>query len=444
MLIEFSIGNFRSFRDKVTFSMVAAALKSKNPQVDDNNVFSVEGQPTLLTSAAIYGANASGKSNLIKAIGFMRKFVLNSTKETQAVGAIGAEPFALHTETAGKPSHFEMVFVADDIRYRYGFEATTERVVSEWLFHVPTKVEARLFERTQDEFHLSGVFKEGKGIQEKTRPNTLFLSAVAQWNGEIAQRIVTWFRKLGIASGLEDTMMRFHTMESLAEGDYQERIIEMIRSMDLAIEKVTVEMKPMPEIDPSISDRLKEAIRLVREKIHVREELGSTNMGVATTHHRFDADGNRVDLVNFDMDKQESDGTQKLFALSGPIVRALQEGRVLIVDELDARLHPLMTCGLVKLFNSRETNPRHAQLIFTTHDTNLLDKDLFRRDQIWFTEKDRQGATDLYSLAEFKIKTASQSKSAVRNDASFEKDYIAGRYGAIPFLGDLHRMGEGQ
>lgn len=438
MLIEFSIGNFRSFRDKVTFSMVAAALKSKDPRVDDNNVFTLEGQPALLTSAAIYGANASGKSNLIKAIGFMRNFVLNSTKETQAVGAIGAEPFALNTETAGKPSHFEMVFVADDIRYRYGFEATSERVVSEWLFHVPTKVEARLFERIQDEFHLSGVFKEGKGIQEKTRPNTLFLSAVAQWNGEIAHKIVTWFRRLGIASGLEDTGMRFHTMQNLAEGDHQEQIIEMIRSMDLAIEQVAMKKKPMPEINPNMPERLKEVIRLLME------EQGGINMGVVTTHQRFDADGNRVDLVNFDMDEQESDGTQKLFALSGSIVRALQEGRVLIVDELDARLHPLMTCGLVKLFNSRETNPRHAQLIFTTHDTNLLDKDLFRRDQIWFTEKDRQGATDLYSLAEFKIKTASQSKSAVRNDASFEKDYIAGRYGAIPFLGNLHRMGEGQ
>lgn len=242
--------------------------------------------------------------------------------------------------------------------------------------------------------------------------------------------------------------MRFHTMKNLAEGEHQEQIIEMIRAMDLAIEQVAVKKKPMPEINPNIPEglpeRLKEAFRIVREEIHVMEEQGGVNMGGVTIHHRFDADGNRVDLVNFDMDNQESDGTQKLFALSGPIVGALQEGRVLIVDELDARLHPLMTCGLVKLFNSRETNPRHAQLIFTTHDTNLLDKELFRRDQIWFTEKDRQGATDLYSLAEFRIKTASQSKSAVRNDASFEKDYIAGRYGAIPFLGDLHRMGKGQ
>jgi uncharacterized protein len=439
MLIEFSIGNFRSFRDKVTFSMVAAALKSKDPQVDDNNVFTLEGQPALLTSAAIYGANASGKSNLIKAIGFMRNFVLNSTKETQAVGAIGAEPFALNTETEGKPSHFEMVFIADGTRYRYGFEATSERVVSEWLFYVPKKIESRLFERTQDEFHLSGVFKEGRNIQEKTRSNTLFLSAVAQWNGEIAQRIVTWFRRLGIASGLEDTGMRFHTMQNLAEGEYQDQIIDLIRSLDFAIENVTIEKKSASESLPqNMSEKTKETFRLLTENQE------SMRMGIYTAHRRFDADGNRVDLVKFDMDKQESDGTQKLFALAGAIVRALQEGRVLIVDELDARLHPLMTCGLVKLFNSRETNPRHAQLIFTTHDTNLLDKELFRRDQIWFTEKDRQGATDLYSLAEFKIKTASQSKSTVRNDASFEKDYIAGRYGAIPFLGNLHRMGEGQ
>lgn len=425
MLIEFSIGNYRSFRKVVTFSMVAANIKSKPSTLDANNVFQLQGHPALLTSAAIYGANASGKSNFVKALDFMRSFVLDSPKETRSTGAIATEPFAFNSETEGQPSHFEMAFIVDGTRYRYGFEVTTERVTSEWLFYVPKKIESRLFERENDEVVLSGVFKEGKEIIARTRPNALFLSVVAQFNGKIAQSIVMWFRKLGIASGLQDQSMRLFTIQSFLDGAYRDQIIQLLRSLDLNIDAISVEKNASATPHPVSNLDENNGTPTV-----VPGGQNGDRLGVRTTHNQFDAAQHKIGAVTFDLDVHESEGTRKLFALSGPVVNALQTGRILIIDELDARLHPLMTSELIRLFNSMQTNPHHAQLIFTTHDTNLLGSDLFRRDQIWFVEKDRQGGTDLYSLAEFKV----------RNDASFERDYVKGRYGATPILTTLHHM----
>ena len=217
MLIEFSVGNYRSFHKIVTLSMVAAKLRSKIKDLDENNVFQVDGQPDLLISAAIYGANANGKSNLVSAIHFMRKFVLDSPKETRATGAIPVENFRLSTTTENQPSYFEVVFITEGRRYRYGFQITPERVLAEWLFYVPRSREAKLFERDLDKVVLGEHFKEGRDLIDLTRPNALFLSVVAQFNGEIAQAIVAWFRKLKIASGLQDMGMRQFTISNFLE-----------------------------------------------------------------------------------------------------------------------------------------------------------------------------------------------------------------------------------
>ncbi|NOZ50048.1 MAG: ATP-binding protein [Chloroflexi bacterium] len=432
MIIEFSVGNFRSFRDIVTLSMVAAKLRAKNKALDENNVFAAPGAPPLLTSAAIYGANASGKSNLIAAIGFMRRFVIDSTKETRATGAIDVESFRLSTTTIGQPSHFEIVFVLDDKRYRYGFEVTSERVVEEWLFYVPSTREARLFERFEDEIKLGESFKEGRDLIEKTRPNALFLSVVAQFNGPIAKNVIDWFRGLGIISGLSDQGIMGYTMRRWSEGKATDKMRQFIQQLDLGIQDLSVEkglasLEPIPEDMP---DEFRKIIEPFRE-FFSREDV--ERLTVITEHPVFDQEGIRVRSEKFDLGQHESEGTQKLFAFSGPLFDTLEKGKVLFVDELDARLHPLLTREIVRLFNSRQTNPHHAQLIFTTQDTSLLDNRFLRRDQIWFSEKDRQGATHLYSLAEYKV----------RNDASFERDYIQGRYGAIPYLGDLRQIVEG-
>ncbi len=429
MLIEFSVGNFRSFKEIVTLSMVAAKLSSKDKALDENNVFEVAGAPPLLTSTAIYGANASGKSNLVAAMAFMREFVLNSHQETQPTGAIDVERFRLSPETVSEPSHFEMVFVADGTRYRYGFEVTPERVEREWLFSVPSTREARLFERFGDEFDLSERFREGRAIESRTRSNALFLSVVAQFNGPISQRVLRWFRQMGIASGLQDRGMRLYTMRRFIDGTHRDDVRELIRRLDLGIEDVVVEKTSAPAA-LDFPDGMPEALRTALATLR---DLPGSEFYAVRTIHRQAGNGEAAAIQEvFDLDDQESEGTKKLFSMAGPLVKALKEGQLLVVDELDARLHPLLTREIIALFNSRQTNPQHAQLILTTHDTNLLDNRLFRRDQIWFTEKDRQGATQLYSLAEFKV----------RNDEAFERNYIQGRYGAVPFLGDLRTVME--
>jgi hypothetical protein len=432
MLIEFSVENFRSFRDLATLSMVAAKLKAKNKTLDENNLFHAPGgSPSLLTSAAIYGANASGKSNLVAAIDFMRRFVLDSTREIKATGAIDIESFRLSTTTVHQPSHFEIVFVLDDQRYRYGFEVTRERVLEEWLFYVPRTREARLFERIEDEVKLGDSFKEGHDLIGKTRPNALFLSVVAQFNGPIAQQVTEWFRDLRVVSGLQDIGIRQYTMQRFLDGEYAPEMLKLIKRLDLGIQDLSVE-KSVQILDQELEkapEELREVIRVIRE---TTPPMGYERIFVRTQHPTFDDGGKMVGYEMFNLDENESEGTRKLFALTGPLIDTLKLGHVLVIDELDARLHPLLTREIVSLFNSRQTNPKHAQLIFTTQDTNLLDNRFLRRDQIWFTEKDRQGATHLYSLAEFKV----------RNDASFERDYIRGRYGAIPYLGDIRQIVE--
>lgn len=233
MLIEFCVGNYRSFRDPVTLSMVAANLRSQDKQLDENNVFDAGRNLRLLTSAAVYGANASGKSNLVRAMQVMRNLVLHSAEGTQPTGGIAVERFRLSTATAGLPSYFQIIFMLDGTRYRYGFEATSEQVVSEWLFYVPTTREARLFERRQDQFTFGDGFREGKELAEKTRLNALLLSVAAQFNSALAQKVVGWFRtRMRLASGLDDRSMRLFTLAALQRSELRDQITELVQRLD--------------------------------------------------------------------------------------------------------------------------------------------------------------------------------------------------------------------
>ena len=404
MLIGFTVGNFRSFKEPVTLSMVAANIVSKPASLDTENVFHVNDNLKLLKSVAMYGANGSGKSNFVAAIQFMRSFVLNSSRNTQINDRIPINQFRLSTETEGQPSLFEIVFVLNNIQYRYGFEVTPSEVVAEWLYDVPTIRERRLFERDHDQITVGTSFKEGKKLEDKTRNNALFLSVVAQFNGLISEQILDWFWNIYLLFGFDDKNYQNYAIRNFANKHNKPRTLSLFKSLNLGnIQDVDISYdKTVPPSE--ISDY---------SKIH-------------TMRTRFDEDGTIADLKQFDLD-DESEGTKKLFLLSPLLVDTLENGRILIIDELDARLHPLITSAIIKLFNSSTTNPNNAQLIFTTHDTNLLNNKIFRRDQIWFAEKDRFEATHLHSLVEYKV----------RNDASFESDYIQGKYGAIPFLGDL-------
>ncbi|TAG89404.1 MAG: ATP-binding protein [Oscillatoriales cyanobacterium] len=423
MLIGFSVGNYKSFKETVTFSMVASSITEEEKELDANNVFEINHKLNLLKSAAIYGANSSGKSNLIAAINFMKWFVLNSSKETQVSDAIDIEAFRLSTETEKEPSFFEIVFLLEGKTFRYGFEVNAREVVSEWLFQADDSEEKMLFERDFDKCIL-GDFPEGQGISDKTRSNALFLSVVAQFNGQISGKILLWFSKtLQLISGLQDRQYRKETLESFEDDRHGRDIIEFIKKLDLGIADIEIINQP--------------AFVIANNTVVYGSSYGSLypisagiKPAVKTVHRKYDADGKQTSLELFDIEKHESEGTNKLFALAGILLDTLRTGKILLIDELDARLHPLITRELIYLFNSNVTNPHNAQLIFTTHDTNLLSSKTFRRDQIWFTEKDKQGATDLYSLVEYKV----------GKNASFEDDYIIGKYGAIPFIGNFKEL----
>jgi len=410
MLIGFSVGNYKSFKETVTLSMVASSITEEDKELDENNLFPINDKLSLLKSAAIYGANASGKSNLVAAINFMKWFVLNSSKETQVSDAIDIEAFRLSTQTEKEPSFFEIVFILEDKTFRYGFEVNAREVVSEWLFQADDSEEKMLFERDFDNYnYLLDDFQEGQGISEKTRSNALFISVVAQFNGKISGKILLWFSKtLQLISGLQDTQYRKETLESFENDRHRHDIIEFIKKLDLGIADIQIK-------------------KYYSQKT---ARFGIYEVGVKTVHRKYDADGKQTAIELFDIETHESEGTNKLFALAGLLLDTLRTGKILLIDELDARLHPLITRELICLFNSNETNPHNAQLIFTTHDTNLLTSKTLRKDQIWFTEKDNKGATDLYSLVEYKV----------GKNASFERDYIMGKYGAIPFLGNFKEL----
>lgn len=400
MLIQFSVGNFLSFKEQSTLSLVASALKDIQILSEDV-IFNIgETDLALLKSATIYGANASGKSNFIKALDFFKWYVINSSKDIQAGERVNVESFRLSSSTVEEPSYFEAIFCNTEYQYRYGFETDENMVHSEWLYQKANKKRAKeveLFYRDEDGFNIHSKFIIGKELINKqmVRTNALLLSVAAQFNDVVAVEIVKWLNDTTIISGSNEKNIWDLAAIRLDDLKMKQRIVDFSRYADLGIENI--------------------------EKV---------NNAIISMHTQYDDEGNEVKLVNFPFKKNESEGTIKYFSLAYPIIDALDNGKRLIIDEFDSKMHPLLTCRIIALFNSKETNPKNAQLIFTTHDTNLLSASIFRRDQIWFTQKDRFGATELYSLAEYKV----------RNDASFEKDYLSGKYGAIPIMGDLTRL----
>ncbi len=420
MLIEFSVGNFLSFKEIANLNMVASTRKENN-----SNIFS-DGKSNFLKSCVIYGANASGKSNLIEAMAFMKSFVLNSSKETQIKEIIPVRHFKLSTETEDMPSHFEIIFNIKGMIFRYGFELDHLKIHREWLFYIPKTKEVKLFIRDSNGIKLGKAFKEGVNLENKTRVNALFLSVVAQFNGEISEKIITWFTNFNMISGVRNSNTEY-TIKMLSDPLYKLQILAFIKIADLGIEDVSVETNA---IKINLPDEVPEQVR----KYILTETNEIINKTTTFTHHKkFNADNQFLNLELFKLDSDESEGTKKIFSVAGPILDTLHGGKVLVIDELDAKLHPKLTRFIIGLFNSEEINPLNAQLIFATHDTSLLDKKLFRRDQIWFTEKDQFGSTTLYSLLEYNV---------VRKDASYSKDYNNGKYGAIPFIGDTSMLFE--
>jgi len=422
MFVEFTINNFRSIKDSVTFSMVAASK-------DEFNTFHTR-DLEILSSAVIYGANASGKSNVLKSMILMRNIVLNLEKVHQSTDKLPHNPFKLSEQTLNASTSFQIIFLIDDIRYRYGFEIDSSTVYAEWLFVDERGRESKLFYRdTDDEFYVNKIkFKEGKGLEEKTLKNQLFIWKCDSENGPISKTILNWFSRFNMIDGLENRGYIEFTFNQMKNEAFRKEIVSLVKFADLGIVDIA-----MNETKADIKEL--EAFPIpqeIKEVISKNESL--IRIETQTAHKFFDANNAELGNVKFDLQRDESYGTNKFFAMSAPILDTLKNGGVLIVDELDASLHPILTIHLVKLFHSSETNPKNAQLIFATHDTNLLNNDILRRDQIWFTEKNQFGATDLYSLVEYK-------QNPARKNTNLEKNYLQGRYGAIPYIGELRLDG---
>jgi AAA15 family ATPase/GTPase len=414
MLLEFNVENYLSFKNRVVFSMIASSINEH----EESNVFAYRSKERFLKSAAIYGANGSGKSNLLKAMRFMKSFVLDSSRESQVDEKIAVDSFRLSTETADAPSQFEILFIHNNIRYRYGFQVDRQEVVAEWLFYTPEVKERKLFTREKRSFSLGTDFKEGKELKEFTRDNALYISVVAQFNGKISKQILEWFRNLTIVSGLSDSHLDSTTLR-LDTPLSKPALINFIKTFGLGFDDISVQT-----ISKSVDNDFAWNLAHTIISAFKGKEL-------YTIHKKYNGNLEPIDTEEFSLTENESDGTQKIVALSSTILDTLLSGHTLVIDELDARLHPILTQRIIKLFNSPQFNDPLAQIIFATHDTNLLSNKMFRRDQIWFTEKDQYGASTLYSLVEYK---------GVRNDASYGKDYILGKYGAIPFVGDFEQL----
>lgn len=423
MLLQFSIKNFTVFRDKATLSLVASNYDKDTREAE--NVFeSSKFDYRLLKSAVVYGANASGKSKLLEAMAFMGQFVNNSSKDTQKGERIDVEPFALNTETENEPSEFEVIFLFNDEQYRYGFEITKERVVAEWLYHKPKTKEIELFYRDGNQFETHAKnFAKGSMVAKQglVRDNALLISVAAQFNDEAAITVLDWFKRLNYISGLKESNYQGFTMNRTEDPCHKAKILELLKAADLGIQDVRIQKLDFDSLPKGMPKEVKD--NLIREAKDRNVDL----VDVFISHKKYNENKQAVHDIGFPID-DESSGTKKFYALTGPILDVLENGDMLVVDELDSKLHPNLVCKIVSLFNSEKHNPHNAQLIFNTHDSNLLSSGLFRRDQIWFTNKDKYGEAKLYSLADFK-------SEEVKKNEPFEDNYIKGKYGAVPYLG---------
>jgi len=426
MLIEFSVENFLSFKDLATLSMVAAKSFKEHK---DSHIIEVDSNLTLLKSAVIYGNNASGKSNLLEAMGFMKSIVLNSFRDALMENSESKFPltkFALSTKTEKETSFFEISFIQKGVKYRYGFEIDYNCVVAEWLYHTTSK-EVYLFKRELQKIEVNkSAFKEGVGKEEDVKENVLFLSLLATLGKEISSNVVDWFKKFVVVSGIHDRVHKRYTIDKLkSDKQFYSWVLHFVKCLEIAnlttieddISNIDLETLSEKEKDEEIISLLS-TVHKIHEKKPKRDQL-------ITYHRKYDENNILVDTVPFNFDKQESEGTKKLLYLLGPWYDALRNGKVLVIDELESRLHSRLTLKLINFFH--RFNKGSAQLICAIHDTSLLNKETFRRDQIWFVDKNQFGASELFSLADFKT-------DKVRNKSAFDKNYLEGKYGAIPYL----------
>ncbi|MCQ6963694.1 AAA family ATPase [Methanolobus chelungpuianus] len=418
MLIEFKAENFRSIRNEITFSLLASSDRALEENLIELDA--LKKNDRLLKSAAIYGANASGKSNILLAMFNLQNLVMTSIRN-QDGDLLPFEPFKLTPECMSKPSRFSVFFIKNNVRYRYAVSFDRTKIIDEELYYYPNNREALVFERRNTiEFKFTTDKRIQNDISKRTLSNVLYLSNSAQQNYDKTLEAFKWFR--------ED--LRIIGARTLSEqGEYTIKMLNQDNTSKKAILK-SLERADLGLVDIIASIEDVDLANLPIEILNQIPRIINTNIGkwqkidINSFHLAKDKDGKEHNIL-FDFNTEESEGTKRFFSLIGPWLNALNKGQVLFVDELELKLHPMLSEHLVKLFHDKDYNTNNAQLIITTHNTNLLNDELFRRDQIWFTEKDADvGNTNLYSLLEFQV----------RKDQNILKGYLMGRYGALPFI----------
>lgn len=412
MLLEFRVRNYRSFGQEKTLSLVASSDKD---MLETNTAATgIASLPRAVRSAVVYGANASGKSNLLRAMLLMRGVVLESV-QLKPDQPYNVQPFRLDEKLRAEPTLFEATIVLEGVRYQYGFEFTPHRIISEWLLvyqkakpqrwierHYDAKSEQETFEFSS---HLSG---QKRAWQEATRPNALFLSTAVQLNSEQLKPLHSWFAD-SLVVLLDGGMLPFgFSTDMVRQPEGQDAIRAMMAAADIAISVITAVPK-------------KSVMQAVKFDLATGASETSREEGEILVPEFTHAAGKVT--ANFDF-VDESQGTQKLFSLAGPLLDIIKNGKILIIDELDRSLHPLLVRQIINTFQDPVLNERGAQLFFSTHDTSLLDNNLVRRDQIWLTEKRADQSSDLVPLTEF----------SPRKGEALERGYLSGRYGGVPII----------
>ena len=415
MLIEFSVENFMSIKGEARLSLAAGPGKEhRDTHVTAPELNKGVRSIPLVRSAAIYGANAAGKTNLILALGAMQRTVVDSARE---IGNRLVTPFRFDPESESRPTTFEVIGIANHTRFQYGFSATRDTVTEEWLYAWPQGRIQFWYERTTESDSNAVKCKFGDKLagdkevwRRATRPNALLLSTAVTLNSEQLRPVFDWFKRTLRVTG-NDWGNEFSI--SWCRGNRKSELIQFLRASDLAIDDVRIVLEDfsaamLPEDMPD------------EVAHHVREELSGTKVAQVHTSHET-RHGQSVQLNLGD----ESDGTQKMFSLAAPWLDALDKGYVLAVDELHENLHPALVRFLVDRFHDPELNAKGAQLVFTTHDTSILSQDVFRRDQIWFCERNAYQETRLFPLTDFRPR---------RGVENLERAYLGGRYGAVPYV----------
>ncbi|GAB3427925.1 AAA family ATPase [Niabella aquatica] len=425
MFIEFQIGNFRSFRDLQKFSLQASPLRSNDNGLNEDHVFESAGI-RLLRSKAVVGANGSGKSNLAKAIGIFVNMISNSVSHEGMAGLIWQNRYQLITDWEEEPVFFELTFIHQDKPFRYGFQILKNKVIYEWLFEA-TLNGGEYFTRegqnltvSESRFIASKLFynQVETDPSELFREDALFLTAAALSGNKFSSGIRQTLLSMMIIDGVNDQKGINYALQ-IIEGRsswQKEGIKELLRSADTGVEDLKIQ-----EFKVYSGKHIKDIEnKPVDDKSIVR--------GLFSRHSVYNHDGQITNTIFVPFGTWESEGTEKLFGLGALMLESLNSGTPVIIDELDARMHPNLTLKIVELYNNEETNPHNSQLIFITHDTGLLRRGKLRRDQIALVDKDKYGMSTIRTLIEYK---------GVRKDASYEKEYLQGSYNAVPFLDDF-------